>query len=152
MILILITKFYPRSRSSCILNQVFYSTGDTTTQPVKSTKKKKTLKEKEDNLAKLRAEFEEYEEKHQQQLNLALLSPEEVRIHECHAEAVRRRKFTYDDPLTGCRVITRLQHFLRKRCCGNACRHCVYNYENVMDAQRENRVFNTSFWRDANDE
>lgn len=31
------------------------------------------------------------------------------------------------------------EHFLRKRgfCCGNGCRHCPYEYQNVDPAKRE---------------
>ncbi|KAG0001491.1 hypothetical protein BGZ79_004593 [Entomortierella chlamydospora] len=37
----------------------------------------------------------------------------------------------YIDPKTGYSVMTELLHRRRGYCCGNACRHCPYNHENV---------------------
>ncbi|KAG0339969.1 hypothetical protein BG000_000978 [Podila horticola] len=37
----------------------------------------------------------------------------------------------YIDPKTGYSVMTELLHRRRGYCCGNACRHCPYNNENV---------------------
>lgn len=37
----------------------------------------------------------------------------------------------YIDPKTGYSVMTELLHKRRGYCCGNACRHCPYNNENV---------------------
>ena len=77
------------------------------------------------------------------------LTADEQLIRQCHAEAVARFHFTYDDPLTGLRVMTRYRHFLRGSCCGNACRHCIYQHENVGDAEiKSKRIFNTAFWTD----
>ena len=55
--------------------------------------------------------------------------------------------FTYDDPDTGLKVITRLRHHLKGSCCGNACRHCVYNHEGVPEERVKERVFNSAFWK-----
>ena len=44
-------------------------------------------------------------------------------IHEKHKEAVSNHHFTYDDPATGLKVITRLRHYLKGSCCGSACRN-----------------------------
>ena len=44
------------------------------------------------------------------------------RIHQAHSVAIEKYHFTYDDPITGLKVMTRLRHFLRGTCCGNACR------------------------------
>ncbi|CAG8438861.1 8342_t:CDS:2 [Funneliformis caledonium] len=37
----------------------------------------------------------------------------------------------YADPVTGYTVMTELYHKSRGYCCGNKCRHCPFNYENV---------------------
>ena len=71
---------------------------------------------------KLREEFFRREEEHEHNVNYTLLSPQEKLIHETHNQAVKRYHFTYDDPETGLKVITRLRHFLKGSCCGNACR------------------------------
>jgi hypothetical protein len=36
-------------------------------------------------------------------------------------------------------LLVMTEHFLKKRgfCCGNGCRHCPYNYENVPAPKRE---------------
>merc|ERR1712086_663730 len=56
------------------------------------------------------------------------LSPE---IIELHREACDRKERTYDDPETGLKVFTEYNHLERGVCCGSACRHCAYNWENV---------------------
>ncbi|KAJ1938966.1 hypothetical protein EC988_007436, partial [Linderina pennispora] len=50
------------------------------------------------------------------------------RIHEA---ALANGDRTYTDPATGYTVFTELSHLDREYCCGNACRHCPYNQENV---------------------
>ena len=71
---------------------------------------------------KLREEFFLREVEHERRVDYNLLSSQEKLIHGTHNEAVRRYHFTYDDPETGLKVITRLRHFLKGICCGNACR------------------------------
>lgn len=51
------------------------------------------------------------------------LSKDDREIHDLHDDAIRKGHFTYDDPKTNERIRTRLRHFLRGKCCGNACRH-----------------------------
>lgn len=51
------------------------------------------------------------------------LSKDDKEIHDLHDYAIRKGHFTYDDPKTNERIRTRLRHFLRGKCCGNACRH-----------------------------
>ncbi|KAI8817903.1 uncharacterized protein EV422DRAFT_196907 [Fimicolochytrium jonesii] len=48
-----------------------------------------------------------------------------------HDEAVEAGKDTYKDPGTGYSVFTELSHKKRGYCCGNACRHCPFDRENV---------------------
>jgi len=76
------------------------------------------------------------------------LEPDEVGIHRAHNQAVADMHFTYDDPATGLKVVTRLRHFLKGNCCGNACRHCIYEHEAVVPEVRQRREFNSAFWRD----
>ncbi|KAG0728995.1 hypothetical protein GWK47_031316 [Chionoecetes opilio] len=75
---------------------------------------------------KTRERFAACEVEWQRLVDERLLQPEDLRIHEAHRLAVARGHFTYDDPHTGYRVMTRLRHFLRGSCCGNACRHETY--------------------------
>lgn len=102
-----------------------------------------------DRSEKLKVEFDEQEKKLAAAFDRTRLSADDWLVHAAHAEALSSRHFTYDDPATGNRVMTRLCHFLRGRCCGNACRHCVYNHENVPESVRQRRVFNSSFWVDG---
>lgn len=51
------------------------------------------------------------------------LSEDEKDIVKAHKEAVMNGHFTYVDPKTRYKVMTRLKHYLRGTCCGNACRH-----------------------------
>ncbi|XP_046676852.1 uncharacterized protein LOC124365016 [Homalodisca vitripennis] len=91
--------------------------------------------------------FWENEMVHKTNLQYDVLSEEEKIIHNMHDEAVRKGHFTYNDPITNERILTRLRHYLRGKCCGNACRHCVYDHENVIDEYKLRvRTFNTSFW------
>lgn len=56
-------------------------------------------------------------------LQYDLLSKDDKEVHDLHENAIRKGHFTYDDPKTNERIRTRLRHFLRGKCCGNACRH-----------------------------
>ena len=72
---------------------------------------------------RLRDKYEQKEKEWESLVNLSLLRDEDIQIYEAHKTAVLLRHFTYDDPETGYRVMTRLRHFYRGSCCGNACRH-----------------------------
>ena len=55
------------------------------------------------------------------------------RIVVLHQQALLQHSDTYVDPLSGYKVFTSTA--LRKRkCCGNACRHCPYQYQGVKNA------------------
>ncbi|KAF9435718.1 hypothetical protein BGZ76_005683 [Entomortierella beljakovae] len=60
---------------------------------------------------------------------------------EANRIACENNRKTYIDPKTGYSVMTELLHRRRGYCCGNACRHCPYNQENVgvsPDVKRAN--------------
>lgn len=103
-------------------------------------------KKPQNRSAKLREEFKIKEQYWDSLVNLESLRDEDIKILQAHRAAVAAGHFTYDDPETSFRVMTRLRHFLRRTCCGNACRHCVYDHENVPEELKENRVFNSAFW------
>lgn len=42
--------------------------------------------------------------------------------------------FYFDE--SGLMVFTEKYHLQRGCCCGNGCRHCPYNYENVADIKK----------------
>ena len=63
-----------------------------------------------------------------------------------HAEAADAFATSYEDPRTGLRVLTTWAHFLRGRCCGSACRHCVYGHEAVPEEKRGEKRFNSAYW------
>ena len=71
----------------------------------------------------IRERFAAREKEWEALVDVRLLRPEDLRIREAHKGAVAQGHFTYNDPTTGYRVMTRLRHFLRGSCCGNACRH-----------------------------
>nr|CAD7195885.1 unnamed protein product [Timema douglasi] len=103
---------------------------------------------------KQRFQFWELENELESKVDYDCLSDLEKRIHVCHGEAVQRGHFTYDDPETGDRVLTRLRHFLKGACCGSACRHCIYDHIKVPEVKKRGRRFNSAFWLydDAEDE
>ncbi len=41
--------------------------------------------------------------------------------------------FYYDE---GLMVLTKKYHLEREYCCGNGCRHCPYDYENVPEPEK----------------
>jgi uncharacterized protein DUF5522 len=41
---------------------------------------------------------------------------------------------------TGLMVLTEKYHLQRGYCCGNGCRHCPYNYENVADVEKREEL------------
>ena len=53
-------------------------------------------------------------------------------IDELHRTACENGQTYYIDPATGYLVYTRLAHLQRGVCCGNKCRHCPYDYINVL--------------------
>lgn len=57
------------------------------------------------------------------------ISEECKRLHDA---AVVEGKETYIDPTTGYMVLTRLAHERRGDCCGSACRHCPFDWKNVV--------------------
>ena len=67
-----------------------------------------------------------------------------MRLHE---EACSRGRESYVDPETGYTVLTRIAHERRGDCCGNACRHCPYEWKNVKDRGTSMLlVFIVSIW------
>ncbi|KAK3876764.1 hypothetical protein Pcinc_018477 [Petrolisthes cinctipes] len=100
---------------------------------------------------KMRERFEAREREWEAGVDRSLLQPEDLEIYEAHKAAVARGHFTYDDPYTGYRVMTRLRHYWRGSCCGNACRHCIYEHDNVAEREKAQRVSNSAFWVDAKD-
>ena len=70
----------------------------------------------------------------------------EIRVR--HRAAAAALEQLYEDPKTGLMVVTRWKHFLKGKCCGNACRHCIYDHERVKPERKEKRRFNTAFWED----
>lgn len=97
----------------------------------------------------LREAFARSEQELEQRVQWEKLTEAERHIHQQHRRAVQCGHFTYDDPATGLRVVTRLRHFLKGSCCGNACRHCVYEHEAVPEPVRARRRFNSAFWVDC---
>ena len=76
------------------------------------------------------------------------LTEAERTIHALHKEAVSRFELTYIDPESGNQASTRLKHYLRGKCCGSACRHCVYDHQNVVADRQGLKEFNSAFWID----
>ena len=62
-------------------------------------------------------------------MNTSVITTECARLHE---EACKRGDNHYVDPHTGYTVLTQLAHERRGDCCGNACRHCPYDWKNVQ--------------------
>jgi hypothetical protein len=61
-------------------------------------------------------------------MNMSKISTE---IQQLHDKACAQGDEQYVDPATGYIVLTRLAHERRGECCGNACRHCPYDWKNV---------------------
>ena len=72
-----------------------------------------------------------FERDWENKVDYSKLSEREKLIHLKHKEAIEDFHWTYIDPESGNKAITRFRHYLKKTCCGNACRHCIYNHEQV---------------------
>ena len=72
---------------------------------------------------KRREKFLEAEKEWDAKIRWESLSQEDIVIVKNHKQAVMNGHFTYNDPQLNVKVMTRLRHFLRGTCCGNACRH-----------------------------
>jgi len=116
-----------------------------------SNRRDETRARIQEDLMKKRQEFIEAERERQSKVDFSRLSPKEAELHQLHKEAVEALKFTYEDPYLGLKVVTTYRHTLKGTCCGQACRHCVYQHEAVFESRRVERTFNSSFWRDIDD-
>lgn len=90
-----------------------------------------------------------FERDWENKVDYSKLSEREKLIHLKHKEAIEDFHWTYIDPESGNKAITRFRHYLKKTCCGNACRHCIYNHEQVPEELKPKKKFNTAFWVDA---
>uniref|UniRef100_A0A0N5AXE0 Large ribosomal subunit protein uL14m n=1 Tax=Syphacia muris TaxID=451379 RepID=A0A0N5AXE0_9BILA len=70
------------------------------------------------------------------------LSSAERDIYMAHLKAVKQHKLTYVDPNTGFTVMTISKLLLAGKCCGNGCRHCPYDHENMDPVKRKKMKFN----------
>ena len=113
-----------------------------------SKPKKLTEAEFEERLKAKRQEYLAFEQDWESRVVLDQLSEQEKAINSLHKEAIEGLHWTYIDPQSGKKVFTRLRHYLKGRCCGSACRHCVYNHENVSADKQGLKVFNSAFWVD----
>jgi hypothetical protein len=93
-----------------------------------------------------REEFLAFERDWESRVDYNQLSDVEKCIHAKHKEAIEAIHWTYIDPESRLKVITRLRHFMKGSCCGNACRHCVYNHIKVPEEVLQKRRFNSAFW------
>jgi len=125
-----------------LLNQYYWNLGVRLFSYSKT--KVKTIQAQEN----WRREFLKEQFEREKQVELYTLSENQRKIYELHREAANAFKFTYIDPTTGIKVLTSYRHFMRMKCCGNACRHCTYNHEAVGKERREERMFNSAFWVD----
>ena len=94
-----------------------------------------------------RQAYLKFESEWESKVDYNQLTSKEKSIHLKHKEAIEDLHWTYLDPDSGLKVITRFRHYLKGRCCGNACRHCVYDHEAVPEEVKINRTFNTAFWK-----
>lgn len=118
----------------------------TQTRNISNEKEEKMPIVKDPQQIEKRREFWEKEKEFESQVDYSRLSEAEKLIHKTHGDAVARGHFTYDDPENGDRVLTRLRHFLKGSCCGNACRHCIYDHVKVPEVKKKTRRFNSAFW------
>jgi len=56
------------------------------------------------------------------------------RIVALHQQAVLEHRDTYIDPLSGYKVFTSAA-LSKRKCCGNACRHCPYQHRAVKNRE-----------------
>lgn len=74
------------------------------------------------------------------------MTSEERTIYMAHLKAVRERKLSYKDPVTGYIVMTVSQLLLNGKCCGNGCRHCPYQLENATPEMKKSKIWNGAYY------
>ena len=74
------------------------------------------------------------------------MTKDERAIYMEHLKAVKDRKLSYIDPKTKYSVMTVSQLLYNGKCCGNGCRHCPYELENVSEDIRRFRQWNGAFY------
>lgn len=57
-------------------------------------------------------------------------------IEELHRLACDRSEDTYIDSASGYQALTSQAHLKRGICCGNVCRHCPFEYINVISSPK----------------
>ena len=70
------------------------------------------------------------------------LTSEERGVYLAHLRAVEERRLTYTCPITKATVMTISQLLFNGKCCGNACRHCPYEHENVPTDRKGEKIWN----------
>ena len=116
------------------------------------TRGRKGRRSRPESQEELRARFAEEEARRQALAREDMMDgEEEEEIRARHLEAVAGFRLSYEDPATGLKVLTSWNHFLRGRCCGSACRHCVYGHREVPPEKRGEKVFNSAFWKPKTD-
>ncbi|XP_014275229.1 uncharacterized protein [Halyomorpha halys] len=98
---------------------------------------------------KLREKYFKLEKCWEAVADLSSMTRDELAIHDAHKNASYNCHFSYQDPNSGEKVFTRYYHFLNGKCCGEACRHCTYNYDEVPENLKRQKKFNGSFWVDV---
>lgn len=93
-----------------------------------------------------REKYLAFEADFESKVDYSQLSEQEKQIHQLHKEAVQDFKWTYIDPASGNKVNTRFRKYLLDKCCGSGCRHCIYDHQNVEEAQKGLKRFNSAFW------
>jgi len=114
-----------------------------------STKAATLSKSKTELTPEIKAKREKYlafEREFESKVDYSKLSEGEKQIHTLHKEAIEEFKWTYIDPETGNKVNTRFRKYLLYKCCGNACRHCIYDHKNVPEESKGLKKFNSAFW------
>ncbi|KAJ1520076.1 hypothetical protein ONE63_004301 [Megalurothrips usitatus] len=131
----------------CTNLNIFSHIRSVTLQGCKGQIKYRLYSDKKIDLEEKRRKFQELENEYQGLLCIDKLTSDEKTIHYLHAEAVLKGHFTYDDPFLNEKVLTRLRHFLKGKCCGKSCRHCIYEHTAVVDEEKKSKArFNSSFW------
>ena len=110
------------------------------------TKPPSQLKNLSPEILAKREKFLDFERDWESKVDHSQLSEQEKQIVKLHNEAVQDFKWTYIDPATGNKVNTRFRKYLLEKCCGNACRHCIFNHENVTGDLLGSKRFNSAFW------
>jgi hypothetical protein len=74
------------------------------------------------------------------------MTTRECIIYTSHLKAIEARKLFYKCPFSGHIIKTACQLLLDGKCCGEGCRHCLYDLEGCNEELKKSLIWNGAYY------